>query len=214
MTTKGKTMNNGVRGMTAFLLLATIHPGWAGAGAGRALPEARSAVGVPQGRGLRTEVLALISGYEPGDPREALQRLGPAAAEMLIALSQDPAVSGLRRVRAIEVLGYVPTDAGLAYLRGVVAQTRGRGDGSSIYQLAAASRALGGFGSQVSAELVPLLGHRSADVREGVAAALGRIGTPEATAALRDRAQVERDSGVRAALKGALGTAASGGASR
>lgn len=176
-------------GLALALLLS--GPAWA---APRQAPQTKVAKSDP-----RAQVLALLSGYEQVNPSEALRRI-PQAADLLVAIAQDPAVSGLRRVRAIEALGHVPTAAGLSYLRAVVARTRGRGDGLSIYELSAATRALGGFGAPVTAELLPLLGHESPDVREGAAHALGKIGTPEAKAALRDRIVVEKDSGVRATL--------------
>lgn len=158
---------------------------------------------------LRQIVEEAIAGYEPR-PKEALQRLDPQqATEALIALAGDPAVSPLRRLRAVEALGYVPTPVGLAYLRQVVTQRQAEraADAAGVYELAAAARALGGFGEAAAADAARLLGHGSADVREGAVYALTRPGlkaSPIATAALRRQLAVEKESGVRAALSAAI----------
>lgn len=160
---------------------------------------------------LRATVEEAIAGYEPR-PREALQRLdAQQATEALISLVGDPAVSPLRRLRAVEALGYVPTAAGLSYLRQVIAQRKGQqpGDAMGVYELAAAARALGGFGEAAVADAARLLGHESADVREGAVHALSRPGrkaSPAAATALRRQLAVEKESGVRAALQTALTT--------
>ncbi|MCS6912393.1 MAG: HEAT repeat domain-containing protein [Myxococcales bacterium] len=180
--------------LSAALLLAV----------GLALPVSAAPPEVPAE--LRAAVEALLMGYEPADPGPALRRLGPQAADALVQLAQDPSVPPLRRLRAIEALGYVPTPSGLQFLRQLVAQRRDARDPVGIYELAAAARALGGHGASQVSELIPLLDHDSADVREGAAAALGAVRTLplDARRALERRLQRERDGGVRATLARAL----------
>ena len=153
---------------------------------------------------VRAAVEKLLSGYEPGDPAPALRRLGPQAAEALLAIAADPAVSPIRRLRAIEALGHVPTPAGLAFLRKLIKEQQASQESLAVYQVAAAARALGGFGQETVADAVPLLDHPGADVREGAAAALAQVRTPEAMGALTRRLRIERDPGVRAHLQAAV----------
>lgn len=160
---------------------------------------------VPAGaEDLRPAVERLLSGYEPADPGPALRRLGPAAADALLALARDRSVMPIRRLRAIEALGHVPTPAGQVYLLQLVERQRGTRDSLAIFEVAAAARALGAFGPAALPALLSVADHRSADVREGVVASLGRLGTQEASAILRRRQAVEKDSGVRAVLRDAM----------
>src|SRR5437870_5113431 len=69
------------------------------------------------GARLHEVVEGLLMGYEPADPGEALRRIGPAAADVLMQIAQNPQKPPLRRLRAIEALGQVPTAAGLVFLR-------------------------------------------------------------------------------------------------
>ncbi len=170
---------------------------------GLSLPAAAAA-----NKDVRAAVMLLLSGYEPADPGAALRRLGPAAADALLSIAKDPATSPIRRLRAIEALGHVPTPAGQAYLQEVLRTRQGATDSLSVFELAAAARALGGFGPAVIGDLVPLLEHQSADVREGTIAALSRLHTEPASRVLRARLSVERDPGARAALLQALRPAA------
>jgi HEAT repeat protein len=153
---------------------------------------------------LRAAVEALLVGYEPADPAPALRRIGPQAAEALVQIAVDPAVSPLRRLRAIEALRHVPTPAGLAFLRRLVDQHRGSEESLAVFELAAAARALGGFGAEALPDLLPLLDHPGADVREGAVAALSQVRAPEAARALGRRLAVERDPGVRSHLQATL----------
>ena len=71
--------------------------------------------------------------------------------------------------------------------------------------------ALGNWGDpQAAAPLAARLGDPSRVVREHVAWALGRIGTPAALDALRARREVEDDAAVREEIDAALGGARTG----
>jgi HEAT repeat protein len=179
---------------------------WIGAvgSAGAAPPRApqRTVQATPAEVGAIVE--GLLMGYEPGDPGEALRRLGAPAADVLLRLAQDAKTPPLRRLRAIEALQHVPTPAGREYLSRLIAERRTATASLAVYELAAAARGLAGFGAPAAPELTPLLASDSADVREGAAYALGKIRTPEALSALQARLRVETESGVREALGRAL----------
>lgn len=187
--------------LTLSLLLFS-PPSWAAPGA----PVAAAASVTLSPRELTAAVQALLSAYEPLDIDRTLPALGsPAAvAEVLLGLAREPGTApnaALVRVRAIEALGYVPTDSGLAYLHGLVAEL-GEATDSRVYQLAAALRALGHFGDAELGRLGPYLGHPSADVRE--AAAMAMAAMPAARTLLQRRLAVESERGVQAVLQSSL----------
>jgi HEAT repeat protein len=181
--------------ISILLALLSIHP--------ESLALAADRPGTSSSAAVRAQVEQLLSGYEPRDPGEALRRLGPPAAAALLLIARDTS-HPLRHLRAIEALGHVPTPEALEFLRHILQHNRSAVDALPVYELAAAARALAGYGPQVERELVPLLAHQSADVREGAVFGLSRLGTEGAVRALRARLLIEKESGVRAALARAL----------
>jgi hypothetical protein len=191
--------------LTVSLLLLAGFPLQDAVGASIAPTAAATSVTLTP-RELFAAVQALLSAYEPLDIDRTLPALGsPAAvAEALLALARDPGTAptaAIVRVRAIEALGYVPTDAGLLYLHGLVAEL-GDATDSRVYQLAAALRALGHFGDGELGRLGPYLSHPSADVRE--AAAMAMAAMPAARPLLQRRLAVESERGVQAVLQSSL----------
>ncbi|MCS6913660.1 MAG: HEAT repeat domain-containing protein [Myxococcota bacterium] len=98
----------------------------------------------------------------------------------------------------------MPTPAGRALLEDLLRRHREAPEALAVYELAAAARALGAW-PQSEAQLMDLLDHPSADVREAAGESLGRMGSAAAVRALRRRLERERDVGVRACLMRALG---------
>lgn len=191
--------------LTLSLLLLAAQPLWAAPVAPVAPVAAAASVTLTPGE-LVAAVQALLSAYEPLDIDRTLPALGSPAAvsEVLLGLARDPGTApnaGIVRVRAIEALGYVPTDAGRIYLHGLVAEL-GDATDSRVYPLAAAVRALGHFGDGELGRLGPYLGHPSADVREAAAMAVAAM--PAARPLLQRRLAVESERGVQAVLQSSL----------
>jgi HEAT repeat protein len=152
---------------------------------------------------LESAVRTLLSGYEPLDVEHGMAQLGPQAADVLLRLIKDSATPVLVRLRALEALGYVPTPAGQAYLRDLVAQI-GTVEDDRVFTLAAALRALGAFGVGELPAVSLFLNHSSADVREAAASSLSQMKGDAALSALQQRLSVERDSGVKSTLTTAI----------
>lgn len=195
------------------LLLALALPAGAAAAPtsapfGRAHAPQAATPGPLSSRELQAAVRRALSGYEPLDVDRELWRLSQlmgghaAVADTLLQLLADAATPGLVRLRAIEALGYVPTAAGRAYLYHLTTEMSGGKDADMDFTLAAALRALGGFGATELNRIAPHLGHLSADVREAACFALRRVGTPkEVLPLLQARLGVEPDRGVKATLR-------------
>lgn len=159
---------------------------------------------------LEAAVRVLLEGYEPLDTEHGMAELGPAAADVLLRTIQAASTPELVRLRAVEALGYVPTPAGQAYLRELVAKI-GTTDDERVFTLAAALRALGGFGASELPSVSLFLEHASPIVREAAAAGMARMRTDTVLPALQRRLAVERDSGVKETLSNAISRLAAAG---
>ncbi len=152
---------------------------------------------------VEAAVRTLIDGYEPLDVEHGIAQIGPAAADVLLRIIREPSTPELIRLRAVEALGYAPTPAGQAFLRETVAKI-GTVDDERVFTLAAALRALGGFGASELPSVSLFLEHASPIVREAAAAGMSQMRTDTVLPALQRRLAVERDSGVQETLKGAI----------
>jgi hypothetical protein len=149
----------------------------------------------------------LLGGRERAPSADDVRALGPTAARQLIGVALDEQASRLRRNRAILALRHVPSGEAREFLRAVLADKREAVDGADVLDLAAAVTAMQPYGREVLADVLPFVTHGSADVRHAAVLTLGAMHAPEADNALRIRATLERDPGVRAAAVRALRTA-------
>lgn len=152
---------------------------------------------------LEATVRSLIDGYEPLDVEHGIAQIGAPAAEVLLRIIAAPATPELIRLRAIEALGYAPTPAGQTYLRELVAKI-GVTDDERVFTLAAALRALGGFGASELPSVALFLEHISPIVREAAAAGMAQMRSDSVLPALQKRLTIERDSGVKETLNNAI----------
>lgn len=167
------------------------------------LSQPRSTAAVKNPAQLEAAVRTLIDGYEPLDVEHGIAQLGAPAADVLLRILRQPSTPELIRLRAIEALGYVPTPAGQDFLRETVAKI-GTTDDERVFTLAAALRALGGFGASELPSVSLFLEHTSPIVREAAAAGMAQMRADSVLPALQRRLAVERDSGVKETLNNAI----------
>jgi HEAT repeat protein len=142
----------------------------------------------------------MLSGYEDVPGAEAWRALGPETLQVLVSLYNDGSEPPYVRLRAVGAAAHYPSPAARTFLLGVA-----RAPGQNDLFVRAAVLALGRAFDQRAVDAVKsFLGHRDAVVREAAARALGRMGGPEATRALRARMDEETDPQVRSALDRAL----------
>jgi HEAT repeat protein len=146
----------------------------------------------------------LLGARERAPSADDVRALGPSGVRQLIGVATDARTSRLRRNRAILALRHVASAEAREFLRAVLADKKEAVEGADVLDLAAAVTALQPYGREVIADVLPLLTHASADVRHAAVVTLGAMHAPEADNALRIRATVERDPGVRAAAVSAL----------
>ncbi len=167
------------------------------------LSQPRSSLSAKNAAQLEATVRTLIDGYEPLDVEHGIAQLGAPAADVLLRIIRQANTPELIRLRAIEALGYVPTPAGQDFLRETVAKI-GTTDDERVFTLAAALRALGGFGASELPSVSLFLEHASPIVREAAAAGMAQMRTDSVLPALQRRLAVERDSGVKETLNNAI----------
>lgn len=161
-----------------------------------AFPAVVSAQAAPS----RDRVREMLSGIEHTPTDADWQRVGDGALPVLIDLYQSSTEPPYVRLRAVGATGAFPRPAVRTFLLAVA-----RADGQTDLLVREAVVTLArAFGAASVGDLVPFLAHDEPVVREATATALGRIGTPDATAALRARLRVEREGAVRAAIQSAL----------
>ncbi|MBL9005037.1 MAG: HEAT repeat domain-containing protein [Myxococcales bacterium] len=167
------------------------------------LSQPRSSLSAKNAAQLEATVRTLIDGYEPLDVEHGIAQLGAPAADVLLRIIRQANTPELIRLRAIEALGYVPTPAGQDFLRETVARI-GTTDDERVFTLAAALRALGGFGASELPSVSLFLEHVSPIVREAAAAGMAQMRSDSVLPALQRRLAVERDSGVKETLNNAI----------
>jgi HEAT repeat protein len=111
---------------------------------------------------------------------------------VLERLHDDASEAAIVRMRAVWAARFFATDASRRFLERVA-----RSETGLVVRTAADSLAVA-FGRSAVAVIAPLLSNGDPAVREGVIRALGRVGGPEAGAALRSHLGAERDADLRA----------------
>ncbi|MCA9606340.1 MAG: HEAT repeat domain-containing protein [Myxococcales bacterium] len=161
-----------------------------------ALPTLASAQAAPS----RERVREMLSGIEHTPSDADWQRLGDGVLPVLMELYQHTDEAPYVRMRAVGAVGAFPRPAVRTFLL-AVARAEGQNDLMVREAVVTLARA---FGPDAVGDLRPFLAHDEVVVREATARALGRVGTRDATAALRQRLSVERDVVVREAIEAAL----------
>ncbi|MCB9614445.1 MAG: HEAT repeat domain-containing protein [Sandaracinus sp.] len=149
-----------------------------------------------RGAPSRDQVRAMLSGVDTAPSDEAWRRLGPDTLAVLVALYDDQSTPFFVRMRAVSAAAHYPTPATRTFLE-AVARAPGQRDLIVRRAVVALGRA---FGADALDSVRPYLAHPEASVREGAVKTILAMGTPAAQAALRQRAAVETDPTVRAAL--------------
>jgi hypothetical protein len=149
---------------------------------------------------LRGKVLVLLSGYEDAATESELRALGDGVGGELFAIAQDASVARSRRQGAVQALGWFPTDAHRAWLSALVAD----GSGDRYLRRSAVHALANGWGDAALPELERALGDEDEQLRNQAARAMGRVGTPAATAALQKRLDVEQNAMVREAISASM----------
>ncbi len=145
-------------------------------------------------------VRTLLSTVDTPPSPTMWRAMGPSTLNHLEALYRDATQPGFVRLRAVATASFYPTEGSRRFLLSV-AHDAGQGDLFIRQAVISLERA---FGQTVTAEIVPFLQSEHDSVREACAAALGRIGSENALAALRARLPRERNEGVRRTIQNAL----------
>ncbi len=154
----------------------------------------------------REAVERLLAGIESHVGADDVRRLGPGVDHVLAAIAVDARTSPVRRNRALAALSAVPSMEGRDLLRAVLRDHRDATTGADVLDLRTAALALGAFGPDAAADLVPLLAHPTGDVRAAAAEGLARANAQSALPSLKLRLLTEREPGVQQALGRAIAT--------
>lgn len=152
----------------------------------------------------RAAVELALAGIERAPTADSIKRLGAGVDLVLIEIADDPASTPFRRGRAIRALQWAPSSSARAYLHELIARKGAATGGMDVIELGAALVSLVPYGAAELPLALRFVAHPSADARQGAAIALGALGGAEALPALRARASVERDPGVREAIARAI----------
>lgn len=155
-----------------------------------------------------TAIVEMLSGIDYIPTRGTLDSaLGGLAEDRLIAIargtaeeSADPGI----RIRAYRALALYPTAETASALRAAISEHAAGGAVDTLYLRAALDSLEQVAGADAVDDLVPLLDHRSRDVRASAAVALGDTGSNAAVSPLRARLSVEEVGQVRLAIAEAL----------
>ena len=148
---------------------------------------------------VRAGIAPLLDGFEASPSKEALLRHGDAGAvsAALGAIAQDPSQPTIRRLRAVSLLGYFPSDSTRVALQSALA-------GSDLMRREALNAWANAFGEEAVERLSQALGHDDPFTRIVAVKALGRIGSPGARSAIEARMMIETADPVRRAGADAL----------
>ena len=146
----------------------------------------------------RDAVMTLLNAYETPVDAAAVEHLGNGSGKVLVAISNDVSVPPTRRARAIAALQHVP------HTSDVVRTLRRHLTGSEPLLQRHAALALSVLGNDAVGDLVPALASTDSELRVAAATALGKIGSMQARAALKERLDTESEAAVRTAITAAL----------
>jgi hypothetical protein len=154
--------------------------------------------------GLEAELAALLApGVESSASLDQVAAFGPDVVPALIALVQDASQPQHVRMRALGALEGLDDRRATTYLEALLTKPQTELEASPLVL----RRALSGLARRselalCAPDLMPLLSHEDANVREAAAVLAARM--PEARKFLEARLSVERSRHVRVALSAAL----------
>ncbi len=122
----------------------------------------------------------LVGSRERAVTADDVRALGGNAGRLLIGVASDTHASRFRRARAILALRFAPSGEARDFLRAVIADKTGAVEGADVLDLASAVTALQPYGREVLGDVMPLVTHASADVRQAAVTTLGTLHAPEA----------------------------------
>ncbi|HUB08165.1 MAG TPA: HEAT repeat domain-containing protein [Myxococcales bacterium] len=160
----------------------------------------------PTAEKQRAHIQLLLEGSETPPPSEQLLAQGPGVFHALDAIFHDPTAKLSTRGRALASMANLDDDRGFAELRGVLASPSTTAP-QPFFARTAIDALARAQGARAVSAIADALTWKDPGVREAAADALGRIGGPDARAALQARLALESDPGVRAALERALAKA-------
>lgn len=141
-----------------------------------------------------------LGGVEWHATADRVRVLAPAPDAKLLAAVGDATTTPIRRRRAIALMRMVATPRVRAFLSQRFAELRGARDGSEALELAALLKLSAELHLVTWDDVMPLLQHRTAAVRQSAVAALATLDAERAQKVLIARMPQENDSGVRAEI--------------
>jgi hypothetical protein len=151
---------------------------------------------------LQQKIVAAMSGYEHIVSKEELERMGTPEelTQALIAVHEDPSVHLLVRTNALASLRHFPSPTS----KGAMEKALMNPETSDVVRRSAVQAYAAGFGDDAVPILAQMLSHPEVHTRDITAKALGKMGTPEAVAALRRRLPQEQEPMVKKAIESGL----------
>lgn len=131
----------------------------------------------------RDEVRTMLSGIESAPSEAEWRALGEGTVPVLVALFDDTSELQPVRLRSVWAARFYPTAASRSFLERVAAD----GAQPGLVVRAAVQSLAFAFGRSAVAPVAARIGHSDSAVREAVIVSLGRMGGPQARAALEAR---------------------------
>ena len=152
--------------------------------------------------GVRAKVLDHLSAYDDATTAAEWQAMGASAGDELFAIARDTSALPSRRQGATQALGWFPSEAHHVFLTALVVDETADGG----MRRGACHALVNGWGDAAVSDVTRALASADEQLRNQASRALGRLGTPVATAALEARLPSEPSEMVRAAIRGSLGS--------
>ena len=163
-------------------------------------PEAVTAKAPDPDPALRSQILDLLSAYDTPAGATDFQALGPAVDVELIAIANDEDLALSKRSGAVLALGYVPSDAGRAYVEAVLVDPELK----SLMRRQAAFALSTGWPEDNHALLATALAADDTQLRIAAAKALALSQDPQARPTLEARLAVEENEAVKKHINASL----------
>jgi len=163
-------------------------------------PDAETSEAPSPNTELRSQILDLLSAYETPASASDFQALGSGVEAELIAIAKDEDLALSKRSGAVLALGYVPSDAGRAYVDGVLADPQLK----SLMRRQATFALATGWPEDNHAQLATALEDEDTQLRIAAAKALALSQDPQARPTLEARLAVEQNEAVKKHINASL----------
>jgi len=148
---------------------------------------------------LKPQVMDLLGQMDAPATAEDYRALGEGVDTILVAVAQDASQPKTQRGRAVQALGYFPSEASQAALTEFLA-----GDDSTLKRKAVFALCIG-WDAAALPLVEPALADEDVQVRISTAKALAMVGGDAADALLTARLEVETEAAVKKAIEKSLG---------